>query len=449
MAELWKTILDNLEGSVSRPNFVTWLKPCKMEGGNGLYTIIAPNHYAKSWLEKNALDKIRELVQVKDGGEVEVNITIGHSKQTQPLDELPLLSTPEPDEDTPKKTKAEEVAENPLNPHYTFDTFIVGSNNRLAFAASQVVADKPGHSYNPLFLYGGVGLGKTHLMQAIGNEIYKRDPRKKIIFTSCETFTSEFINALQNKTINDFKKKYRTVDVFLIDDIQFLANKEGTQEEFFHTFNMLHQSNRQIVITSDRMPRDMTNLEDRLTSRFGWGMIADIQTPNFETRVAILQTKAEEKNLSIPKDVIEYIANTVTSNVRELEGSLTKLAAAAIVEDVPVTRDFATRILKDIMRSTKVGATGRQVINAVSKHFNLEVGDILSTKRNKDLVYARQVIMYFLREILHQSYPQIGESLGGKDHTTIMHGVNKICDLRKKDSQVESDINSILEKLNQ
>ncbi|HUD21118.1 MAG TPA: chromosomal replication initiator protein DnaA [Candidatus Saccharimonadales bacterium] len=446
MVELWKKVLTKLEGEVSRPNLVTWLKPCQITNQRpGLVTITVPTIYAKDWIEKNALGKIKSILKEELGKIDDITLVIGRPAASDTaLKDLPLLERPEDETDDDKPETP-----NPLNQNYTFETFVVGNNNRLAFAASQAVAEKPGQAYNPLFLYGGVGLGKTHLMQAIGNEIHRHSPKKKIIFTSCENFTSEFIAALQNKTINEFKKKYRTVDVFLIDDIQFLSNKEGTQEEFFHTFNMLHQSNRQIVITADRMPHEMAGLEDRLTSRFGWGMIADIQTPNFETRVAILQSKAQEKGLDIPDATMEFIANTVTSNVRELEGSLIKLSAAAKLDGVPMTREFASRTLKDIIRSGHTEVTYRQVIQAVAKHFDTEISDILGNKRTKELVYPRQVVMYFLREFLHQSYPQIGEILGGKDHTTIMHGVNKITLARKKDAAVEADLNTIQEKLGQ
>ena len=310
------------------------------------------------------------------------------------------------------------------------------------------MAEKPGKTYNPLFIYGGVGLGKTHLMQAIGNEVSAKLPKKKIIYTSCEAFTTDFINSLQNKKINHFKNKYRTVDILLIDDIQFLANKEGTQEEFFHTFNILHQADRQIVLTSDRVPKEMTELEERLASRLGWGLIADIQTPNFETRVAILQEKVKEKNLEVPVDVLEHIATTITSNVRELEGSLIKLATTAMLEDAIITKDFATRTLKDILKASAPNISSRKIIQIVAEHFSIEISDILGKRRIKELVYPRQLVMYLLRETLNQSYPQIGELLGGKDHTTIMHGVNKIITKKKTDPSIEKDLRSIQERIN-
>lgn len=444
MVNIWSRVLERLEPTISRPNFATWLKSTELlEDRGGIITIAVPNPYAKNWIERNAIKDIRKILEEYYDSIAEIRIVIQEKKSTKPLEELPLLHKSE-----------EERLEIPIkrpstfNSKYTFDTFIIGNNNRLAFAASQVVAEKPGEAYNPLFIYGGVGLGKTHLMQAIGNEILNRFPQKKIIYTSCEIFTSEFIQALQSKTINEFKQKYRTVDVLLVDDIQFLSNKEGTQEEFFHTFNMLHQSNRQIVVTSDRVPKEIPDLEERLSSRFGWGLIADIQIPNYETRVAILQAKAEEKNYQIASEVLEYIANTITSNVRELEGALIKLSTTAILENTPVTKDFAAKVLKDLLNpSTHGSVSSKKVIQVVAKHFDIESSDILGKKRIKELVYPRQIVMYLLREQLNQSYPQIGETLGGKDHTTVMHGVNKITAARKKDADIEQDIKEIQHEL--
>lgn len=443
MSEIfWKKIVADFEGKMSHPNFATWLKPTRfVENRNGLVVIAVPNPYAKNWLEKNLLKDLRKIFKEEFEEFEDIRFEV-IKKSAEPSEEdLPLLKKAEEAEET--KVDISDNSATSFHPHYTFETFVVGNNNRLAFAASQVVAEKPGEAYNPLFIYGGVGLGKTHLMHAIANEVLRRNPKKKVIYTSCETFTSEFVNALQTNTINNFKKKYRTVDLFLVDDIQFLANKEGTQEEFFHTFNILHQANRQIVVTSDRTPKEIGALEDRLVSRFGWGMLADIQAPNFENRVAILQSKAAERGISIPAEVLEYIAQTITSNVRELEGSLIKLVAASEIEEEPITKQFAVRILKDLVKGNNILVTGKQIIKRVAEYFNVEVGDILGNKRVKELVYPRQIVMYLMRAMLNHSYPQIGESLGGKDHTTIMYGVNKIEKGRKLDNAIESDIKAI------
>ena len=277
----------------------------------------------------------------------------------------------------------------------------------------------------------------------MANKITLNSPKKKSAYVSCETFASEFIEALQNKAINEFKRKYRSVDVFLVDDIQFLANKEGTQEEFFHTFNTLHQANRQIVMTADRMPKEIGDLEERLISRIGWGMVADIQTPNFENRVAILQAKAKQMNFNAPPEVLEYIANTITNNIRELEGSLTKLATTATVEDCPVTVELAKVVMKDLARPNTRNLTTKKVIRVVTEQFGIDAIDLLGKKRVQELVYPRQIVMYILRHTLGHSYPQIGDELGGKDHTTIMHGVEKIERLLKTDNQVERDVRDV------
>lgn len=446
---LWKDIQNTLESRYSRPNFVTWVKPAQLnEEGEGLLTITVPTEYAKSWLERNALKDIRELLNPHYPVISDLRVVVAQKEKVSPDDELPLLQFEEeaPDESSSSSLKPESP-QRLFNPNYTFETFIVGNNNRLAFAAAQVVAERPGEAYNPLFIYGGVGLGKTHLMQAVGNEVLRRDPTKKIAFVSCETFTSEFIQALQSKTIDAFKRKYRTIDVFLVDDIQFLANKEGTQEEFFHTFNILHQANRQIILTSDRVPKEIPNLEERLSSRFGWGMLADIQTPNFETRMAIIQEKVRERGVPVEKEVLEYIATSVTSNVRELEGSLTKLLAAAETEKTVITLAFAENILKDLTRRSNSSITTKKILQTVTGHFSIELTDLLGKKRIKELVYPRQLAMYLLREKLHYSYPQIGDIFGGKDHTTVMYAVEKIGRLKKTDPTFEKDLTQITETL--
>lgn len=445
-AGVWKDIQSSLESRYSRPNFVTWIKPAHLaEEGDGLLTVTVPNEYAKSWVERNALKDIRELLTPHYPVINDLRVVVAKSEEVET--ELPLLQATEEVEEPRENPTPTAPKEKRFKPNYTFETFIVGNNNRLAFAAAQVVAERPGEAYNPLFIYGGVGLGKTHLMQAVANEVLKRDPSKKIAYVSCETFTSEFIQALQDKKIDAFKSKYRSSDVLLVDDIQFLANKEGTQEEFFHTFNILHQANRQIVLTSDRVPKEIPNLEERLSSRFGWGMIADIQTPNFETRMAIIQEKVRERGVTVEPEVLEYIASNVTSNVRELEGSLTKLLTAAQIEGTLITIEFAERILKDLTSRGKAGITVKKIIKTVADHFQIEITDLLGSKRVKELVYPRQLAMYLMRERLRHSYPQIGDTFGGKDHTTVMHAVNKIAAQKKTDAATERDLSALNQEL--
>jgi len=434
--DIWSDILRELEEVVSRPNYNTWLK------GTGLILdqtnqakITVPNAYNKEWIEKNVKNDILSRLKIRKPQVKDLSVIIRPNENNN-LQELPImrsLSTP-----SKKKPPA-----NNLNPHYRLETFIVGNNNRLAFAAAQAVAERPGEAYNPLFIYGGVGLGKTHLMHAIGNEILRRYPEKSIIYTSCETFTSEFIQALQEKTISEFKKKYRTSDVFLIDDIQFLANKEGTQEEFFHTFNILHQANRQIVITSDRIPKEIPQLEERLSSRFGWGMVADIQSPNYETRVAILKAKSKEKGLAIEDNVLDYIASNIVSNIRELEGCLTRLVAAAQSAQKPIDVTFTSQVLKDFLQKGTEKISAKKIILSTAQYFDLEVADLLGKKRSKEVVYPRQMAMYILRHKLNFTYPQIGEAMGGKDHTTVIYGVEKIEEYLKNNAAAEADLSQI------
>jgi len=440
----WDQILSVLESRVSKPNFITWLQSTELlEDAAGVIMIGVPNHYAKTWIEQHAVTEIEMLLAPYYSDIKEIRLVITPKKSTDE-DNLPILQAAA---NSIEENEETENSESPFGAHHSLENFIVGNNNRLAFAAAQVVAEKPGEAYNPLFIYGGVGLGKTHLMQAIGNQILATHPKKKIVYTSCETFTSEFIQALQNKEINSFKKKYRHTDVLLVDDIQFLANKEGTQEEFFHTFNMLHQSKRQIILTADRLPREINNLEERLTSRFGWGMVVDIQAPNYETRMAILQAKAAERGFTLQPDVLDYIASTITSNVRELEGSLLKLLMTAEVEKKPISVEFTKRALKDLIDQRQKQTTTKSVIQTVSHYFNIESQQILGKKRQREIVYPRQVVMYLLRELLNLSYPQIGDVLGGKDHTTVMHGANKIANERKTNQAVEQDLKSITSQI--
>jgi chromosomal replication initiator protein len=334
-----------------------------------------------------------------------------------------------------------------LNPKYTFDTFIVGGSNRLAAATAQAVAAKPGVAYNPLFLYGGVGLGKTHLAQAIGHAILEKSPKKKIIYVSCENFTNEFIQSISAGKVNDFKNKYREADVLLVDDIQFLSGKDGTQEEFFHTFNALHQSNRQIVITSDRVPKAIPQLEARLSSRFGCGMVADIQPPNVEMRIAILQAKCEEKNYVIASEVINFIAENIESNIRELEGAVIRIISYCELNKVEPTIEITTKVLEDMISVKSKNITIEKIIKIVCDYFNLMPEHLLGQKRSKELVGPRQITMYLLRHELNMSFPKIGKELNKKDHTTIMYGVEKIEKEITKNIDLQKDIAAIKEKL--
>ncbi len=334
-----------------------------------------------------------------------------------------------------------------LHKKYTFDTFVVGTSNQFAHAASLAVANQPATAYNPLFIYGGVGLGKTHLMYAIGNQIQKVWPELKVVYLSSETFMNELINAIRYDKISDFQYKYRTIDILLLDDVQFLAGKERTQEEFFHTFNYLYESQKQIVVTSDKIPREIPELEERLRSRFEWGLIADIQPPEMETRVAILNKKAEQEHMELPQEVSIFLASHISSNVRVLEGCLTRLKAFSALTGEKVSVDMCNRILKDILETKSSSLTPDDIVKAVAKYFDLKPSDLKSQKRLKKISQARQIAMYLCRDITSASFPEIGERFGGKDHSTVIYAVKKIEELIRDNPEVRNDIKKIQKSL--
>lgn len=445
--------MGQLELKLTRANFATWLHNTFIsQFGGGEVVVGVPHSLAKEWLEKRcfkdivlALEEItsapvRSLscrVEAKPSNLAPIMISVpGGMVNTGGNDGYGFTTTESMEQAPPSGNIT-------LNNNYSFQTFVVGKQNELAHAASQAVSSHPGGTYNPLFIYGGVGLGKTHLLHAIANEIKRRNQNHRIMYVTCEHFTNDFIHSIRIGKGKEFKDRYRNVDLLLIDDVQFITGKEGTQEEFFHTFNTLHQANRQIVMTADRMPKEIGDLEDRLVSRIGWGMVADIQTPNFENRVAILQAKAKQMNFDAPPEVLEYIANTITNNIRELEGSLTKLATTATVEKRPVTVGLVKEVMKDLARPSGRHLTTKQIIRVVADHFAIDLIDLMGQKRVREIVYPRQIVMYLLRYLLKHSHPQIGDELGGKDHTTIMHGVKKIERLLKSDHQVERDVANI------
>lgn len=353
-------------------------------------------------------------------------------------------------DETPKNTCSvqpnviiEESHPSQLNPKYTFDTFVIGNSNRFAHAASLAVAESPSKAYNPLFIYGGVGLGKTHLMQAIGHFIHTQNPSSKILYVSSEKFTNELINALKDNKNEEFRNRYRTIDVLLIDDIQFIAGKERTQEEFFHTFNTLHESNKQIILSSDRPPKEIPTLENRLRSRFEWGLITDIQPPDFETRIAILKKKAQLERLDISNDVLAYIADKIESNIRELEGALNRIVAFASLTNSIINVSVAENALKELFRNKSKIITPARIVEIVSKYYNLKPDEFQSKKRTRNIAYPRQIAMYLCRELTDLSLPKIGDEFGGRDHTTVLHAYSKILD----DIQNSSEFKSILEDI--
>lgn len=441
---IWQAVKGELEVVLSKANFTTWLKDTFIDSLKEKEAIIGvPNTFTQDWLENKYHPKILEALK-KISPNVE---TITYKVITKVGDQKAKVQQMDL-EVKPQEKPLVNAENNPtLNPKYTFDNFVVGGSNRLAHATAQAVASKPGMVYNPLFLYGGVGLGKTHLVQAIGNEIIKKNPKKKIIYVSCEKFTNDFIQSISSGKINDFKKQYRDADVLLVDDIQFLAGKEGTQEEFFYTFNTLHQTNRQIVMTSDRVPKAIPQLEERLSSRFSWGMVADIQPPNLEMRQAVMRSKCEEKGCHIDDEIINFIAQNLESNIREIEGAITRVISYCELNKIQPTMEIAAKVLEDVISAKGKNLTVEKIFKAVGDHFNTSTDDIMSIKRNRELVHPRQIIMYLLRHEMNLSYPKIGKELNKKDHTTIMHGVGKIEKEIIKNNELQKEIIIIKEKL--
>ncbi len=446
---LWQTVLGEIELSVSRASFVTWFKNTeliKQEAGEVIIGV--PNVFAKQQFEVKFNQQIATSLKRNGIDVARISYVISSGKKpsrTQSVAEIATPLSPAPTAETQMQTRGT-TGQNSLNPKYTFESFIVGGSNDLAYTACMAVAKDPGTKYNPLFLYGGVGLGKTHLMQAAGNEIAKRQPKARILYTSTETFVNEFLDCIRYKRKWD-ASRYRNVDVLIIDDMQFIAGKEKTQEEFFHTFNALHQANKQIIISSDKPPKAIPTLEERLRSRFEWGMAIDIQSPDFETRAAILQTKANQSGFTLNRETVEYLATTIQTNIRELEGGLNQLLAFCEMRGMEPDLQTAQGLLGNVRQSRPHHLTARQVIEKTAKHFQLEPNDITSPKRDKHIVVPRQIAMYLLRSELHLSFPKIAVELGRKDHTTAIHSVEKIEKAIKLDYIVRQQITDIREKL--
>jgi len=441
---IWQSVLGEIELSVSRASFATWFKNTSLlslEAGNARVGV--PNVFAKQQLEVKFNDQIVEILEKNEIKIKNIEYVISSIKSrrvsTNSIDQASLPTT------TPQKSK-NKAATLALNPKYQFDNFIVGSSNELAYTACQAIAKAPGTKYNPLFIYGGVGLGKTHIIQAVGNQIVKNNPNARVVYISSETFVSDFLNAIQYKKKGAFTERYRTADVLIVDDIQFIAGKEKTQEEFFHTFNALHQANKQVILSSDKPPKSIPALEDRLRSRFEWGMAVDIQAPDFETRSAILQSKAEESSVVVSSEVIEYLATHIVTNVRELEGALNQLLAFCEMRGIQPDISVAESLLSG-SRVRPRHLNAKVVVERTARHFQLELDEMLGPKRDKDIVVPRQIAMYLLRSELHLSFPKIARELGRKDHTTAIHSVDKIEKAQNLDQVVRQHIQDIKELL--
>lgn len=434
--QIWESVLGLIKVELTEVSFNTWLKsiePVSLEDDEII--LGAPNDFTKGILEGRYFNLIKNAIKQVSGKNYQIRFIIPGEqiKQTQLQ---------------PEKETVKAMNKSQLNPKYTFSTFVTGKSNEFAHAASLAVAEAPAQAYNPLFLYGGVGLGKTHLMHAIGHYILSQNPDSKVVYVSSEKFTNELINSIREYRNEEFRNKYRNVDVLLIDDIQFIAGKEGTQEEFFHTFNALHEANKQIIISSDRPPRDIPTLEDRLRSRFEWGLTTDIQAPDLETRMAILRKKATLENLEIPDDVVLLIANKIHSNIRELEGALIKVVAYSSLTNRSITEELAEEALKDIISNHKpVEITVDLIKDKVSKRFNIRIDEFSSKKRTRAIAYPRQVAMYLTRELTDLSLPKIGDEFGGRDHTTVIHACEKISNDISKDNLFRKKIDDIIEEL--
>ena len=448
--DAWRAVLGELQLQMPRSAFETWLRQTEGVSYDDQYFIVeAPTPFAVAWLERRMYQAIQKTVEkvVHRPLEVQFQVRGGESissvRATNPADQLL-------EADAPPTGRAYETQYDPpsFHPRYTFDSFVVGSCNELAFSTAQVVADSPGQCYTPLFLYSGVGVGKTHLLQAIGNEVLKKYPNKKVLYVSSEKFTNDFIKSISSNRTEKFKYTYRGADILLIDDIQFLAGKEGTQEAFFHTFNDLHQANKQVVLTSDRQPKAIPALESRLVSRFEWGMTADISAPDLETRAAILRTKCKERNYELSDETITYIATQVQNNVRELEGAINKIIAHHQLNGAAPTHDNIKKILVSITSiQRKRSITPKQIINLVSEFYDIKIEDLLGGCRKKIFSQPRQIVMYLMREELKNSYPTIGQEIGNRDHTTAIHAHLKISQVIDEDEKINQDVKLIKEKL--
>lgn len=444
MNTLWRETLNQLENDLPHQIFNIWIKPIRCVGiDNDQVILEVPNRFFGEWIRDHYFSTIQQVISQLGSKNYQLKVQLGEGLKNS---ESEISSVPEIKAEAvaiPKNAEEDGIRTNNLNPQYTFEKFVSGSSNQFAYAASQAVANNPASAYNPLFIYGGVGLGKTHLINAIGNAILQTKPKMNVVYYTSEKFINELINSIRYQKMEEFRKKFRSADVLLIDDVQFIAGKERTQEEFFHTFNALYEDNKQIVVTSDKFPREIPGLEERIRSRFEWGLIADIQPPDNETKVAILRMKAEQNGLSIPEDVAYYLANSVSSNIRELEGYLIRIVAYANLMSVPVTEATAREVLKNILIEKSRDISVEEIQKTVATYFNIKVSELRSSKRLKNLVLPRQVAMYLSRQMTSYSFPDIGERFGGKDHSTIIYAIKKMERQMEEDVQLKGSIEAI------
>jgi len=450
LKDVWQAALGELQLGLSRANYDTWFKDTSLVSEeDDVFWVGVPNAFAREWLENKYRAQVRAALQHILHRTVDVRfLTAPEGAVAARSGPARFPGTPAPPGSAIPDPRRDSGTTAVLNARYTFSTFVVGSNNRLAHAAALSVAERPGHSYNPLFVYGGSGLGKTHLMQAIGHAVISRHPKKRVAYATSEKFTNDFINSIRGQKSEEFRERYRRIDVLLIDDIQFIAGKEGTQEEFFHTFNAIHEEGKQIVLSSDRPPKAIAQLEDRLRSRFEWGLIADISAPDLETRIAILRAKAESQSVAVPPPVIDFLAQRIVSNIRELEGALTRIVAYATLNAVPITTDLAQTMLQNILYNPRRQTLSPdRIVETVAKYYGVPLEQIRGKARDRQVVMPRQIAMYLMREETEAPLMRIGQALGGRDHSTVLHGCEKIEREMAENDDFRRDISALRELL--
>ncbi len=438
---VWKRCVEALGSELSEQDLNTWIRPLQAEENGRQLRLLAPNRFVMEWVQDRFLEPIRAVLgRVTDGDPPSVVLDIGSAEVRRPP---PAAGVAEP---VPVARRGSIIGSR-LNPNFTFDTFVEGKSNQLARAAARQVSENPGLAYNPLFIYGGVGLGKTHLMHAVGNMLLERNPNARIAYLHSERFVGDMVRALQHNTINDFKRLYRSVDALLIDDIQFFANKERSQEEFFHTFNALLEGQQQVILTCDRYPKEVDGLEERLKSRFGWGLTVSIEPPELETSVAILMKKAEAEGVAVPNEVAFFVAQRIRSNVRELEGALRRVIANAKFTGQPISMEFTKEALRDLLALQEKLITIENIQKTVAEYYKIRVADLLSKRRSRTITRPRQLAMALAKELTNHSLPEIGDAFGGRDHTTVLHACRKIKELRDAELRIAEDYQNLLRTL--
>ena len=445
----WKRCLEQLEGELTAQQFDTWIRPLHAIEDNNAIQLLAPNRFVQDWISERYLSRIEELLSNKLPREekVSIKIDVGSRGSLAPTKQQGVSTNKDKATTNKDETKKPSNISNNLNPAFTFNSFVEGKSNQLARAASLQVSKNPGKAYNPLFIYGGVGLGKTHLMQAIGSFILEKNPSANIAYLHSERFVADMVNALQHNAINKFKKYYRSLNTLLIDDIQFFAKKERSQEEFFHTFNALLEGQHQIILTCDRYPKEVSGLEERLKSRFGWGLTVAIDPPELETRVAIVRKKALQVGVELPDDVSFFIAERFRSNVRELEGALNRVVATANLTGQPITLDFTKNALRDLLKIQEKQITIENIQKITAEYYKIRVADLLSKRRNRSITRPRQMAMTITKELTNHSLPEIGDAFGGRDHTTVIHAYRKIKELRENENRIDEDFSNLINTL--